>query len=179
MILVALGANLPGPAGPPLAQCEAALERLAEAGIRVIGRSRWYESVPVPASDQPRYVNGVVAVGTDRAPVALLETLQAVERALGRVRSVANAARTIDLDLLDYDGLVRDTGDPPILPHPRMAERAFVLRPLADVMPAWRHPVSGRSVGELLAGLPFDPGLRPIGRAAPAGPAFRPRRKPV
>ena len=76
MILVALGANLPGPAGPPLAQCEAALERLAEAGIRVIGRSRWYESVPVPASDQPRYVNGVVAVGTDRAPVALLETLQ-------------------------------------------------------------------------------------------------------
>jgi 2-amino-4-hydroxy-6-hydroxymethyldihydropteridine diphosphokinase len=179
MILVALGANLPGPAGPPLAQCEAALGRLAAAGVAIIGRSRWYESTPVPASDQPNFVNGVVAVGTEQGPVALLGTLHAVEAALGRVRGIANAARTIDLDLLDYDGLVRDGDEPPILPHPRLAERGFVLRPLADVMPAWRHPVSGRSVGELLAALPFDPGLRPIGPAKPPGPVVRPRRKPV
>jgi 2-amino-4-hydroxy-6-hydroxymethyldihydropteridine diphosphokinase len=179
MILVALGANLPGPAGPPLAQCEAAIGKLAEAGIAIIARSRWYESAPVPASDQPRYVNGVIAVRTEQGPRALLETLHAVERSLGRVRSIANAARSIDLDLLDYDGLVRDSGEPPVLPHPRLAERGFVLRPLADVMPAWRHPVSGRSVGELLAALPFDPGLRPIAPAKPAEPAFRPRRKPV
>lgn len=179
MILIALGANLPGPAGPPLAQCEAALGKLAEAGVAVIARSRWYESTPVPASDQPRYVNGVVAVSTAQGPVPLLGTLHAIERSLGRVRDAVNAARTIDLDLLDYEGLVRDGDGPPILPHPRMADRGFVLRPLADVMPAWRHPVSGRSVGELLAALPFDPGLRPIAPAKPVEPAFRPRRRPV
>ena len=178
MILVALGANLPGPAGPPLAQCEAAIGKLAEAGVAVIARSRWYESTPVPASDQPRYVNGVVAVRTEQGPAALLATLHAVERSLGRVRGVANAARTIDLDLLDYDGLVR-SDEPPILPHPRMAGRGFVLRPLADVMPAWRHPVSGRSVGELLAELPFDPDLRPMAPPKPPQPEFRPRRRPV
>jgi 2-amino-4-hydroxy-6-hydroxymethyldihydropteridine diphosphokinase len=179
MILIALGANLPGPAGPPLAQCEAALGKLAEAGVAVIARSRWYESTPMPVSDQPRYVNGVVAVRTEQGPATLLETLHAIERSLGRARSVANAARTIDLDLLDYDGLVRDGDEPPILPHPRMTDRGFVLRPLADIMPAWRHPVSGRSVGELLAALPFDPGLRPIAQARPVEPAFRPRRRPV
>jgi 2-amino-4-hydroxy-6-hydroxymethyldihydropteridine diphosphokinase len=169
MILVALGANLPGPAGPPLAQCEAALGKLAEMGVTVIARSRWYESTPVPASDQPRYVNGVVAVRTGQDPSALLATLHAVERSLGRVRGAANAARTLDLDLLDYDGLIRGDGEPPLLPHPRVA----------DVMPAWRHPVSGRSVGELLAELPFDPDLRPIVPPKPAEPAFRPRRRPV
>ena len=178
MILVALGANLPGPAGPPLAQCEAAIGKLAEAGVAVIARSRWYESTPVPASDQPRYVNGVVAVRTEQGPAALLATLHAVERSLGRVRGVANAARTIDLDLLDYDGLVR-SDEPPILPHPRIAGRGFVLRPLADVMPAWRHPVSGRSVGALLAELPFDPDLRPMALPKPLEPEFRPRRRPV
>jgi 2-amino-4-hydroxy-6-hydroxymethyldihydropteridine diphosphokinase len=179
MILVALGANLPGPAGPPLAQCEAALGKLAEAGVTVIARSRWYESAPVPAADQPRYVNGVVAVRTEQGPSALLATLHSVERSLGRVRGAANAARTIDLDLLDYDGLVRGEDEPPVLPHPRMVGRGFVLRPLADVMPAWRHPVTGRSVGELLAELPFDPDLRPIAPPKPAEPAFRPRRRPV
>jgi 2-amino-4-hydroxy-6-hydroxymethyldihydropteridine diphosphokinase len=179
MILVALGANLPGPAGPPLAQCEAAVQSLAAARIAVVARSPWYESTPVPVSDQPRYVNGVIAVGTELGPVGLLEALHRIEDALGRVRSIANAARMIDLDLVDYDGLVRDGPEPPILPHPRMAERSFVLRPLADIMPAWRHPVSGRSVGELLAALPFDPGLKPIMPVKPAEPAFRPRRRPV
>jgi 2-amino-4-hydroxy-6-hydroxymethyldihydropteridine diphosphokinase len=160
MILIALGANLPGPAGPPLAQCEAALAQLRARGIAVTARSPWYETTPVPPSDQPRFVNGVVAVETDLSPVDLLAALHAIERDLGRVRSVPNAARTIDLDLLDYHGLVRDGPRPPILPHPRMRERDFVLRPLADIAPAWRHPVSDRAVGELLAWLPHDPTLR-------------------
>lgn len=159
MILVALGANLPGPAGPPLAQCEAALARLQAAGIAVVARSPWYETTPFPPSDQPRFVNGVVAVETRLGPGALLAALHEIERGLGRVRGVPNAARTIDLDLIDYDGLVRVGPEPPELPHPRMAERDFVLRPLADIAPAWRHPVSDMTVGALLARLPHDPSL--------------------
>jgi len=159
MILVALGANLPGPAGPPQAQCEAALARMPASGIAVVARSPWYETTPFPPSDQPRFINGIVAVETELAPGALLAALHAIERELGRVRSVPNAARTIDLDLIDYAGLVRQGPEPPVLPHPRMADRDFVLRPLADIAPAWRHPVSDMTVGELLARLPHDPGL--------------------
>ena len=159
MILVAVGANLPGPAGPPLAQCEAALARMPAAGIAIVARSPWYETTPYPPSDQPRFVNGVVAVATALRPSDLLATLHEIERGLGRVRSVPNAARPIDLDLIDYDGLVLTGPEPPVLPHPRMAERDFVLRPLADIAPAWRHPVSDMSVGALLARLPHDPTL--------------------
>jgi 2-amino-4-hydroxy-6-hydroxymethyldihydropteridine diphosphokinase len=128
-------------------------------GIAVAARSPWYETTPFPPSDQPRFVNGVAAVETRLAPGDLLAALHAIERGLGRVRTVPNAARTIDLDLLDYNGLILDGPEPPILPHPRMGERDFVLRPLADIAPAWRHPVSDLSVGELLARLPHDPGL--------------------
>ena len=159
MILIALGANLPGPAGPPLAQCEAALARMPAASIAVVARSPWYETTPFPPSDQPRFVNGVIAVRTRLPPVELLAALHEIEASLGRVRSVPNAARTMDLDLLDYEGMVRNGPEPPILPHPRMAERDFVLRPLADIAPAWRHPVSDMAVGEMLAKLPHDPGL--------------------
>jgi 2-amino-4-hydroxy-6-hydroxymethyldihydropteridine diphosphokinase len=159
MIVVALGANLPGPAGPPRAQCEAALAQMRERGIAVVARSPWYGTTPFPPSDQPRFVNGVVAVATRLSPADLLAALHEIERGLGRERSVPNAARTIDLDLIDYDGVVRQAPEPPVLPHPRMAERDFVLRPLADIAPAWRHPVTDMTVGELLAKLPHDPSL--------------------
>jgi 2-amino-4-hydroxy-6-hydroxymethyldihydropteridine diphosphokinase len=175
MIVVALGANLPGPAGPPLAQCEAALERMRAAGIGIVARSPWYESTPWPPSDQPRFVNGVVAVQTTLPPSELLAALHEIERALGRARSVPNAARPLDLDLIDYDGLVRDGPEPPVLPHPRLAERDFVLRPLADIAPAWRHPVSGLGVGELLARLPHDPTLVRIERPSDAESRFNNR----
>lgn len=162
MILIALGANLPGPAGPPVAQCEAALAALSAAGLIIRRRSRWYQTAPVPASDQPWYVNGVAAVETTLCPVDLLALLHRIEGELGRRRSTANAARSIDLDLLDYDGLIRPGPEPPILPHPRMEGRSFVLRPLAEVAPAWRHPVSGRSVSDLLAALPDQADVRPM-----------------
>jgi 2-amino-4-hydroxy-6-hydroxymethyldihydropteridine diphosphokinase len=163
MILIAVGANLPGPAGTPRDNCEAALVALAAAGVGVIRRSRWYRSPPWPPSDQPWYVNGVVVVRTDLDPAALLAVMHGIERQFGRVREAgaANAARPLDLDLIDYDGLVRDD-PPPVLPHPRLEGRAFVLRPLADVAPAWRHPRTGRSVGDLLAGLPADAIAEPL-----------------
>jgi 2-amino-4-hydroxy-6-hydroxymethyldihydropteridine diphosphokinase len=91
-------------------------------------------------------------VATSLQPDALLAELHAVEDIFGRVRSVPNAARFIDLDLLDFHGEI--ASGKAILPHPRMAERAFVLRPLADLAPDWRHPISGVSIAALLAALP-------------------------
>lgn len=153
MILIGLGANLDSPRhGPPAATLEAALAALAAAGVTVAARSRWWRSAPVPVSDQPWFVNGVARLETPLGPADLLALLHRVEAEFGRVRSIPNAPRVLDLDLLDYDGLVR--GAAPILPHPRLAERAFVLLPLQDVAPGWRHPVSGLGLEALIAALP-------------------------
>jgi 2-amino-4-hydroxy-6-hydroxymethyldihydropteridine diphosphokinase len=160
-ILVALGANLPTVRfGHPRAALEAALVELGRRGIVVARRSRWYESAPVPASDQPWYVNGVAEVRTSLPPEALLAVLHEVEVAFGRVRREPNAPRTLDLDLIAYGALVREEGPPPLLPHPRMAERAFVLMPLAEIRPDWRHPVLHRTAAELAANLPKDQAIR-------------------
>lgn len=163
MILVAVGANLPGTGcdtcgvgapATPLETCRAAVLALAALpGARLEAVSRWYETAPVPPSGQPDYVNGVArlarAPGGGLNPGSLLAALQAIEARFGRRRAEANAARTLDLDLIDFDGLVRDAPDP-ILPHPRAHLRAFVLRPLLDVAPDWVHPASGRTGAALL-----------------------------
>ena len=154
MILVALGANLAGPAGSPRAQLEAALAAFASRGIAILARSSWWRSPAWPDRGDPPFVNGVVAVRTVLDPEALLRALHDIERALGRERGRANAPRSIDLDLLDFEGILRQGGSPPELPHPRLAGRAFVLHPLAEIAPGWRHPVTGLSVSALLAGLP-------------------------
>jgi 2-amino-4-hydroxy-6-hydroxymethyldihydropteridine diphosphokinase len=160
--LVAIGANLPSPThGPPRATCEAAVAELSRRGLRIVRRSRWYESAPVPLADQPWYVNGVVAVETDLSPEDLLALLHDVERQFGRERRELNAARVLDLDLLTYGDVVRP-GPPPILPHPRLAERAFVVLPLADVAPDWRHPVTGQSVADMRRALPAAQAIRPL-----------------
>jgi len=152
MILVALGANLPSPVhGGPRETLEAALVALDLAGLRVARRSAWYETAPVPLSDQPWYVNGVAVLATALGPAELLEALHRIEAAFGRVRAAVNAPRVLDLDLLAYGD--RISADWPLLPHPRLHERAFVLRPLADVAPNWRHPVLGSDITAMLAAI--------------------------
>jgi 2-amino-4-hydroxy-6-hydroxymethyldihydropteridine diphosphokinase len=157
-IFIALGANLEHPTyGPPQRALEAALEELGRRGVVVRRVSPWYRTAPVPASDQPWYVNAVAEVATDLTADALLARLHAVEDAFGRVRTVPNAARLIDLDLLDFNGETAAGGPGrAILPHPRMEGRAFVLRPLADLAPDWRHPRTGVTISALLAALPAD-----------------------
>lgn len=168
MILVAIGSNLPTPYGSPRANAEAALRALQREGVRVVKRSRWFRTPPWPESEresQPWYVNGVVAVETKLAPDELLAALHRIEASMGRRRAAdtVNAARPIDLDLIDYDGLIREAA--PTLPHPRMESRAFVLRPLADVAPDWVHPLNRRPLRALLAGLPRDAVAEPISEA--------------
>ncbi len=168
MILVALGANLPTARhGTPVEGLDAALAVLAEGGIRPVAQSRWYRSAPIPPADGPWFVNGVVRVESTLSPVPLMARLLAVEAAFGRKRSVAGADRPLDLDLLDYHSQVirreaDDDGPALILPHPRLAERAFVLAPLVEVAPKWRHPVSGASAASLLAALADDQALEPL-----------------
>ncbi len=154
MILIALGANLDHPRyGKPRTTLEAALQALQDYGVDIVARSRWYRSAPVPPSGQPWYVNGVAAVETRLSPEELLAKLHEIEADFGRTRSERNEARVLDLDLLAYDERVSAPGESPILPHPRLAERAFVVLPLAEVAPGWRHPVSGASVEQLTARL--------------------------
>lgn len=162
MIFIGIGANLPSSFGTPRATCERAVEALIEAGIDVFARSRWYETAPVPVSNQPWYVNGVAALKTDANPADLLQLLHGIEDKFGRVRRERNEARVLDLDLLAYHDLVMPGPEAPILPHPRLRERAFVLLPLAELAANWRHPATGEAISDLIAGL--DPGqeTRPL-----------------
>ena len=153
MILIGLGANLPSDAGPPADTLKRALGELERHDVEVRHVSRFYETPAWPDPADPAFVNAVAIVWTRLQPVELLMVLHGVETALGRLRSVANAPRTLDLDLLDYEGRVM-TRREIVLPHPRMAARSFVLVPLRDVAPDWRHPVTGQGLAELLAALP-------------------------
>jgi 2-amino-4-hydroxy-6-hydroxymethyldihydropteridine diphosphokinase len=151
MILIALGANLPSMAGAPAETLRAALARLGGEGVTVRAVSSFYKTKAWPDPADPPFVNAVTAVATGLPPDALLAALHRVEAAFGRSRSVKNAPRSLDLDLLDYDG--RIVAGPPILPHPRIGERDFVLRPLAEIAPDWRHPVSGLTAAQYLSRL--------------------------
>ena len=150
MLLVGLGANLPDAYGrPALSTCEWAVRQVAGLpGLELEAVSRWYQTAPVPRSEQPDYINGVVRLSGAASPETVLGQLHGIEARAGRVRGEPNAARVLDLDLLAVDDLIRP-GPGLILPHPRLAERAFVLWPLCDVAPGWRHPGLGLTALEL------------------------------
>lgn len=163
-ILIALGGNLPSPRwGAPRETLTAALEALSSMDVRTLKLSRWYATEPVPRSDQPWFTNAVARVGTSLEPAALLDRLHEVEAAFGRERGLPNAARLIDLDLIAHGRVVLAGPEGPIVPHPRLRGRAFVLLPLADVAPGWRHPATGEGVAELIAALPPDQPCVPLG----------------
>ena len=152
-VIIGVGANLPARDGSsPLQTCESAVRAVAALdGVSGVVRSRWFSSAPVPPSGQPRYVNATLRVASALAPEVLLAALQDIERKAGRERSVPDAARTLDLDIIDAGGLVQAGADL-LLPHPRAHLRAFVLYPLRDVAPGWVHPQSGHlGIADLLS----------------------------
>jgi 2-amino-4-hydroxy-6-hydroxymethyldihydropteridine diphosphokinase len=161
--LLGLGSNL-GDRGFHLAAALQALDQLG-LGLRV---SSVYESEPVGYADQPLFWNMAAEIRCSCGPDALLKALQRIERLLGRRRRFRNGPREIDIDILDFGGLVRSSPDP-VLPHPELASRRFALAPLAEIAPRWRHPVAGLTAREMMRALPAKPGVQRLGRLSDRG----------
>ena len=162
-LFIGLGANLtPDGYASRREGCVAAVSALADEGVHLSALSRWYESAPVPISDQPWYLNAVAEATTELDAASTLAALHQIERRFGRVRIERNAARVLDLDLLDFAGMVSSANDL-ALPHPRLHERAFVLLPLGELCPDWVHPVSGIVIKDLIAMIPGDQQIRLAG----------------
>jgi 2-amino-4-hydroxy-6-hydroxymethyldihydropteridine diphosphokinase len=146
--VVAFGCNLAGGYPSREALLEVALARLPALGLPVLARSGWWRSAAWPDPSQPEYRNGIALVEATGTPDAMLAALLALETELGRERGARNAARTLDLDLIAHG---RHVVDRPglTLPHPRAHERLFVMGPLTEIAPNWRHPTLGRTAAEL------------------------------
>lgn len=141
-VIVALGCNDKGVWSSCRHALDAVLARFRSEGLDVVARSSWWRSMAWPDPADPAFLNGVVIVRTEHGPHELMQALGRIEDAFGRRRSTRNAPRTLDLDLIAYGREQGDCGGL-ILPHPRAAERRFVMGPLAEIAPDWVHPAGG------------------------------------
>ena len=148
-VYLSLGSNI----GNREANLRDAIERLNDAGVRTLRASPIYETEPMDNRMQGWFLNQVLEAETGLFPLQLLMRTSKVERALGRARTVRKGPRTIDIDILLYGHITMKTVELEI-PHPRMTERRFVLAPLADLAPALRHPVTHRTIRDLLESAP-------------------------
>ncbi len=149
---IALGSNLPSPWGGREQNLALAVDRIGALGA-VTSVSTFFDTAPVLYLDQPKFLNAAVLLETALEPLLLLDALQAIELAMGRDRSdsaIPKGPRIVDLDLLWFDDLVLELPSL-ILPHPALHQRRFVLEPLAEIAPHWRHPILRRTASQLLA----------------------------
>ena len=160
-VLIALGSNLAGGFESSKALLGEALGAFAGAGLRVLRVSSWWRSTAWPDPTQPDYLNGAAMVETLLAPRDALTALQALEVAFGRVRGARNAPRTLDLDLIAHGRAILDQPGL-VLPHPRAAERRFVMGPVAEIAPGWRHPTLGRAASDLAAAATVGTDAKPV-----------------
>jgi 2-amino-4-hydroxy-6-hydroxymethyldihydropteridine diphosphokinase len=148
LTVLGLGGNLSGRHATVAHALEAAAARLPDLGLRLVARSRWWRSAAWPDPGQPAYLNGVALVGSRLAPGQILAALRGLEAEFGPRAGPRNSPRVLDLDLIAHGRDILDTPEL-TLPHPRAAERLFVMGPLAEIAPLWRHPVLGMTAETL------------------------------
>ncbi len=154
MIYIAVGSNLTGHYASLQDVVAAGLSRLEHYGISIIKSAPLYQTRAIGPKGQNDYINTVICARTMLSPRGLLKILHQVEADMGRVRRIKWGARIFDLDLLDYHGTI-SAYSTPLLPHPHMSQRGFVLYPLRDIAPGWHHPVRRQSIDKLIARLPL------------------------
>ena len=153
MIYIGIGSNLNGKNNEtPLQNCKKALVELKKE-VNICKISSWYKSEPIPVSNQPWFINGVIEISTDKSSLDLLEFILSIEKVFGRVREKKNEARILDLDIIDYKKKILYIKNKLIIPHPRMHERSFVLQPLSELNPKWIHPIKKKGIKELIRNL--------------------------
>ena len=153
MIYIGIGSNLNGKNNEtPLQNCKKALVELKKE-VNICKISSWYKSEPIPVSNQPWFINGVIEISTNKSSLDLLEFILSIEKVFGRVREKKNEARILDLDIIDYKKKILYIKNKLIIPHPRMHERSFVLQPLNELNPKWIHPIKKKGIKELIRNL--------------------------
>ena len=160
-VLLAFGSNEAGVWGDPSAAIQRAFDELGRAGVSLPRISRLAVSRPLGAVSQPDYINAVAVGKTTLDPEALLALAKRLEQEAGRLPGPRWGPRPLDIDILDFAGLALGWAGPPdptrpahlVLPHPELHKRAFVLEPLIEVAPGWRHPVLGMTAEQMLAAL--------------------------
>lgn len=173
MILIGLGSNMTGPWGNPRDCVGRALTALDKQPLKLLKASTLIETTPFGNQDQASYINAVARIETRLRPLDLLHVLRTIERAAGRERRERWGERTLDLDILDYNGVVVEDGVEQsadaelVLPHPAIAEREFVLAPISEIAPRWKHPITGLTARAMRVALDTDKGGNIIG----SGPA--------
>jgi len=159
-VVIALGSNLPGRFDSCEALLEAVVDALDEVGLRVVARSSWWRSAAWPDASDPSFLNGVVLVETALDPASTLALLHDLEDAFGRQRTLPNAPRALDLDLIAHGRAISEAD--PVLPHPRSHERLFVMGPLAQIAPDWTHPLLGETAQALAGKARVGSDARPV-----------------
>ena len=149
--IISIGANINNPSGyHPIETCEKAIKEIIVYPIKVIKKSSWYISDPIPKSNQPKYYNCLIHVITPLNDISLLSILDKIETKFGRVRIKKNMSRCIDLDIIDFSNRVKKSLKL-TLPHPRAHLRKFVLIPMMEINPSWTHPLRKKKLKGLLS----------------------------
>lgn len=174
MVIISLGSNVTGSFQISSQAIQSACSQLKSFNIRVLDRSRFYLTEPYGVTNQPAFTNAAITVQTTLSPYNLLTVIKKIEANAGRKPGKRWTARTIDLDIIDYNGLLLNyvkvrCGDFThhagnlVLPHPGIAKRPFVLQPVLDIAPFWHHPVTGLTAAQMLKRLPINAPGRILG----------------